>query len=101
MLTGKVVHGDGLGKKINFPTANIQIKEPYKIIPKNGVYSTEIFIKKNKKRYNSVCNIGVRPTFNDNGYGRTIEVHILSDQKFDIYNYMYPTIYKLRSSPSV
>ena len=37
-LTGKVVKGDGLGKQIDYPTANISIKEDYKIIPKDGVY---------------------------------------------------------------
>ena len=47
ILTGKVVHGDGLGKKINFPTANIQIKEPYKIIPKNGVYLAKTIFNSN------------------------------------------------------
>ena len=40
-LTGKVVKGDGLGKKINYPTANIFIEETYKIIPKDGVYLVE------------------------------------------------------------
>ena len=37
-ITGKVVKGKGLGRKIGFPTANIEIAEDYKLIPKNGVY---------------------------------------------------------------
>ena len=47
ILTGKVVYGDGLGKKIDFPTANIEIKETYKIIPKNGVYLVKTKINSN------------------------------------------------------
>ena len=37
-LTGKVIKGDGLGKQIDYPTANLLIEEDYKIIPKDGVY---------------------------------------------------------------
>ena len=90
MLTGKVVHGDGLGKKINFPTANIQIKEPYKIIPKNGVYLAKTIF--NSNIYFGMMNIGVRPTiggknksleiyffnFKDNIYDKTISIEIIN-----------------------
>lgn len=89
MLTGEVVHGDGLGKKINFPTANIEIPETYKIIPKNGVYLVRAII--NSERYFGMMNIGVRPTiggekksleihffnFKDNIYNKTISVEII------------------------
>ena len=89
MLTGEVVHGDGLGKKINFPTANIKIPETYKIIPKNGVYLVKAII--NSERYFGMMNIGVRPTiggekksleihffnFKDNIYNKTISVEII------------------------
>jgi len=90
MLTGKVVHGDGLGKEINFPTANIQIKEPYKIIPKNGVYLAKTIF--NSNIYFGMMNIGVRPTiggknksleiyffnFKDNIYDKTISIEIIN-----------------------
>ena len=90
MLTGKVVHGDGLGKKINFPTANIQIKEPYKIIPKNGVYLAKTIF--NSNIYFGMMNIGVRPTiggknkslevyffnFKNNIYDKTISIEIIN-----------------------
>ena len=89
MLTGEVVHGDALGKKINFPTANIKIPETYKIIPKNGVYLVKAII--NSERYFGMMNIGVRPTiggekksleihffnFKDNIYNKTISVEII------------------------
>lgn len=90
MLTGKVVYGEGLGKKINFPTANIKIKENYKIIPKNGVYLVKTTL--NSNIYFGMMNIGVRPTvggknksleihffnFKDNIYNKTISIEIIS-----------------------
>jgi len=79
-LTGKVVKGDGLGKKINYPTANIFIEESYKIIPKDGVYLVETIIK--NKLFNGMMNIGHRPTIGTNV--KSIEVHLFNFNK-DIY----------------
>jgi riboflavin kinase/FMN adenylyltransferase len=90
MLTGKVVYGEGLGKKMNFPTANIKIKENYKIIPKNGVYLVKTAL--NSNIYFGMMNIGVRPTvggknksleihffnFKDNIYNKTVSIEIIS-----------------------
>jgi len=81
MMTGKVVKGDGLGKKINYPTANIFIEETYKIIPKDGVYLVETKIK--DKLFNGMMNIGHRPTIGTNV--KSIEVHLFNFNK-DIYN---------------
>ena len=89
ILTGKVVYGDGLGKKIDFPTANIEIKETYKIIPKNGVYLVKPKI--NSNTYFGMMNIGIRPTvggtnksleihffnFKDNIYGKNVSIEII------------------------
>ena len=89
ILTGKVVYGDGLGKKIDFPTANIEIKETYKIIPKNGVYLVKTKI--NSNTYFGMMNIGIRPTvggrnksleihffnFKDNIYGKNVSIEII------------------------
>ena len=80
-LTGKVVKGDGLGKKINYPTANIFIEETYKIIPKDGVYLIETIIK--DKLFNGMMNIGHRPTIGTNI--KSIEVHLFNFNE-DIYN---------------
>lgn len=100
MLNGNVVKGKGLGKQISFPTANLNIEEDYKLIPKDGVYvvkanleNTEVF---------GMMNIGVNPTvdssntqsieihffdFNKNIYDQNIKVEILErlrdEQKFD------------------
>ena len=89
ILTGKVVYGDGLGKKIDFPTANIEIKETYKIIPRNGVYLVKTKI--NSNTYFGMMNIGIRPTvggtnksleihffnFKDNIYGKNVSIEII------------------------
>ena len=80
-LSGKVVKGDGLGKKINYPTANIFIEEKYKIIPKDGVYF--IKTKIDNKSFNGMMNIGHRPTIGSNE--KSIEVHLFDFNK-DIYD---------------
>jgi riboflavin kinase/FMN adenylyltransferase len=80
MLTGKVVKGKGLGKTINYPTANIKINEDYKLIPKNGVYIVKSTI--NGKDVYGMMNIGFNPTVN--GQHKTIEVHFLNF-KNDLY----------------
>ena len=80
-LTGKVVKGDGLGKQINYPTANISIEENYKIIPKDGVYYIKTTI--DNKLYNGMMNIGHRPTIGTKE--KSIEVNLFSFDK-DIYD---------------
>ena len=71
-LTGKVVMGDQLGRKIGFPTANIKIDETHKLVPSDGVYAVYVVI--NDVHHQGMLNIGVRPTVD--GLKRTIEVHI-------------------------
>jgi riboflavin kinase/FMN adenylyltransferase len=71
MLNGTVVCGKQLGEKIGYPTANINIKEPYKLIPKTGVYIVLSEIQ--GANIYGMMNIGSRPTV-DGGY-QTIEVH--------------------------
>lgn len=80
MLTGIVVKGEGLGKKLDFPTANLFIKEAYKIIPKQGVYVISSIID-NEQIY-GMMNIGTNPTVN--GKKETIEVHFFNFNK-DLY----------------
>ena len=81
MLSGIVVNGKQLGGKIGYPTANIDIKESYKLIPKTGVYVVKSTI--DKKVIFGIMNIGNRPTL-DGGY-QTIEVHFL-DFNANLYN---------------
>ncbi|ALM49028.1 riboflavin biosynthesis protein RibF [Flavobacterium psychrophilum] len=70
-INGSVVHGKQLGRTINFPTANIQPTESYKLIPANGVYVVSSVL--NGKTVYGMMNIGNRPTVD--GVGTTIEVH--------------------------
>jgi riboflavin kinase/FMN adenylyltransferase len=80
-FSGEVTKGEQLGRTIGFPTANIQIKEDYKLIPKNGVYVVKN--KHNNQPIFGMMNIGTRPTVN--GKNQTIEVHFFDFNK-DIYN---------------
>jgi len=80
-LTGEVVKGDQIGNTINFPTANIKLKEDYKLIPCNGVYAVKVSV--NGIMFSGMLNIGFRPTIVDKGEKR-IEVNIFDFNK-DIY----------------
>lgn len=71
MLTGIVVKGKNLGEKIGFPTANIEILETYKLLPKTGAYVVQSTI--NNTIVFGMMNIGYRPTVQ--GKHQTIEVH--------------------------
>ncbi|MES2865111.1 MAG: bifunctional riboflavin kinase/FAD synthetase [Bacteroidota bacterium] len=81
ILSGNVVKGNQLGRTIGFPTANIEIPEEYKLIPKNGVYVVTANV--NNQVVFGMMNIGVKPTLGENKL--SIEVHLLN---FDshIYN---------------
>lgn len=99
MLTGEVVKGKNLGEKIGFPTANISIKETYKLLPKTGSYVVKAELE-NETVY-GMMNIGFRPTvkgknqtieihffdFNKDLYGKSIQIDVLKflreEQKFD------------------
>jgi len=79
-LSGEVVKGKQLGRTIGFPTANIQIDEEYKLIPKNGVYAVKAIV--DQKEVFGMMNIGFNPTVN--GQTQTIEVNLF-DFDTDIY----------------
>jgi riboflavin kinase / FMN adenylyltransferase len=73
-FSGKVVQGQQLGRTIGFPTANIDVENHQKIIPKNGVYIVTGFW--NNKTTQGIMNIGNKPTVD--GKNKTIEVHFLN-----------------------
>ena len=81
-LRGPIVNGYKVGRKLGFPTANIQVDEPFKIVPGIGVYAVRVYLK--GERYKGMLYIGDRPTLN-NGSNITLEVNIL-DFSGDIYN---------------
>lgn len=99
-ITGTVVHGNKLGRKLGYPTANISLSESYKLIPSNGIYAVRIHLA--EKKVYGMLYIGTKPTldqktaqvievnifdFNDDIYGEEIRVEFLKfirgDKKFD------------------
>ena len=81
-FSGKVIHGNGLGKTIGFPTANIVIGNDDKIIPSDGVYS--VICRLNNETIKGIMNIGFKPSV-ENKNIRTIEIHLFNFDK-DIYD---------------
>ncbi len=98
-MSGKVVHGDKIGRTLGFPTANLEI-EKYKLIPGNGVYVVKVQL--GEEIFKGLLSIGTRPTvtnsnekrvevymldFDQSIYGETISVELLykirDDKKFD------------------
>ena len=86
-IEGKVVKGDGRGREIGFPTANIQLEDEDKVIPKRGVYAVDVVYE--NKLFKGMMNIGNRPTFNFDPL--TLEVHIF---KFNVN--IYDAFIKIR-----
>lgn len=92
-ISGHVIEGNQIGRKIGFPTANIKIPEPYKQVPKDGVYAVRV--KLNGDSYFGMLNIGSRPTIDPELKTKNIEVHILNfDQK--IYNQTVTVVFVKR-----
>ena len=86
-ISGKVAHGEKLGRTIGFPTANISIHR--KLSPVLGVYS--VLVKLNSKTYSGVCNVGKRPTLG--GSKTLLEVFIFDFNK-EIYGEHVTVIFK-------
>lgn len=74
-LTGVVTTGQQLGRKLGFPTANLKIQHPLKMIPANGVYAVRVVLESGT--YRGMLNIGQRPTVNDDPNHQTLEVHLI------------------------
>lgn len=79
--TGVVIHGDNRGKSIGFPTANVAITDE-QVIPPVGVYAVRFKVL--NKWYEGVCNVGYKPTFNNEAVSVSVEVHLF-DFDQDIY----------------
>ena len=76
-IEGVVQKGEKLGKKLGYPTCNIDIKNY--ILPKIGIYTVKVLIENNKKIYNGVAYLGYRPTFG--GKKVMLEVNIFGIKK--------------------
>jgi riboflavin kinase/FMN adenylyltransferase len=81
-ISGTVMPGDGRGKQIGFPTANLHCAAE-KVLPKNGVYVTQA--KWQLQSFRSITNVGVRPTFYSSDSPKLVEVHIL-DLEVNLYD---------------
>jgi riboflavin kinase / FMN adenylyltransferase len=90
-ITGKVVKGRQLGRSLGFPTANLEVKETYKLIPANGIYA--VLVELGKEMLKGMMSIGFNPTVS--GKERTIEVNIFDFDK-DIYNKNLRVFFKAR-----
>lgn len=73
-LSGHVVHGFREGRKIGYPTANIEVTDSNLIVPANGVYAVKVRVGDDPAWHEGMMNIGVRPTFNNGN--RSMEVNI-------------------------
>lgn len=88
-FTGIVVHGNKLGRKLGYPTANLKVVDEEKIIPGNGIYAVYAKPEGSNERLKGMMSIGIRPTIN--GKERTIEVNIFDfdeeiyDQHLKVY----------------
>ena len=83
MLEGKVVKGQGLGKKLGIPTANLSVNDPQKMIPSHGVYVTTV--KFDGKLYPAVTNIGHCPTLKK-AEKISVESHLLDENFPSLYD---------------
>ena len=73
-LHGPVIHGDGRGRTIDVPTANIGYS-PQKMIPAKGIYACRAYL--NDKKYRAAINIGTNPTFTPDKETLNVEAHLL------------------------
>lgn len=74
-LQGRVVDGCHIGRQMGFPTANLQIDDPQKMLPLAGAYAVYACLDDGREHVPAMMNIGMRPTFD--GQQQTIEVHLL------------------------
>jgi riboflavin kinase/FMN adenylyltransferase len=80
-LHGPVIHGDGRGRTIDVPTANLSYS-PDKMIPAKGIYACWAYL--NNKKYQAAINIGTNPTFTPDKQSPNVEAHLL-DFRQEIY----------------
>jgi len=92
-LVGPVVHGEKRGRKIGFPTANVDVWGE-QVIPANGVYASWATL--GSERFMAMTNVGTRPTFN--GHNVTVEAYLLDFDR-DIYGQKLAVSFETRLRP--
>ena len=84
-LIGTVVQGDGRGRSIGYPTANVDVQNPNKVIPRRGVYAVRVHEVGDTQVFDAMMNVGVRPTFGESKQPKQwLEVHVF-DYTGDLY----------------
>ena len=91
-ISGVVVKGEGIGKELEFPTANIQPEIQNQLIPGQGAYCVDAFV--GNKTYPGMCNIGNRPTFYDGGEN-VIEVHLITEDALSLLDEKIKVTFKI------
>ncbi len=82
-FSGTVIKGKALGKQIGFPTANLKLENPFKLIPKNGVYAVRVLV--DEQWHEGMMNIGVNPTILESDLSKLkIEINLFNFNR-DIY----------------
>jgi riboflavin kinase/FMN adenylyltransferase len=81
-INGKIIVGEKIGRRLGFPTANIELDDSHKLLPKNGVYAVKARL--DERGYKGMLYIGTSPTIKSSYYNKKIEVHLL-DFKGEIY----------------
>ncbi len=81
-INGKIIVGEKIGRRLGFPTANIELDDLHKLLPKNGVYAVKARL--DEREYKGMLYIGTSPTIKTSYYNKKIEVHLL-DFKGEIY----------------
>lgn len=92
-LKGLVIEGEKIGRKIGFPTANLEPCYKFKLIPRNGVYAVEVQV--DDKKLTGMLSIGTNPTVNKNSDVRSVEVHIFN-YKQEIYGRELEILFRYR-----
>jgi len=91
-ISGVVVKGEGIGKGLEFPTANIQPEIQNQLIPGQGAYCVDAVV--GNKTYPGMCNIGNRPTFYDDGEN-IIEVHLITEDALSLLDEKIKVTFKI------
>ena len=81
-INGKIIVGEKIGRRLGFPTANIELDDSHKLLPKIGVYAVKAML--DEKEYKGMLYIGTSPTIKDSLYNKKVEVHLL-DFEGEIY----------------
>lgn len=97
-LQGRIVSGRRLGRKIGFPTANIEVDDPLKLVPHDGVYACRVHLL--GESFGGMINIGGRPTIEGVPEHRSLEVHIF-DFNQDVYSEEITIEFIKRTRPEI